>query len=798
MIVIIIKLLILLFGKILLLHKEIKHIHRIIIKFNLFRKDKIDAGLNQLQNLKKKLFSDNDSNDSVLSTTIQLSENSDDGFYLASQTDDHLQDILTTAFVNSDNVKNKAPPININDSKIVNLPVKRRLDIIDNQKNKHQSVMAIKNNPVTQNVTVIQCNKPPVYKNIQPINKSFIANKNISINKSPVYKNTQPINKNIPQKTQSFNKTKIYNNAPNKSTSYSQVTKTKINSNSFSSLLPDCKKSSQNISSLPIVKPISVINTSGDTSNVVSVELDDLDINWDEIDEIESSQSSKSNSINIMKIENKIVTKQEPTNNFSAINDMKKSTSYQLKTSNSFPIKNTKNNSPPITKSNTLPAITTNTTNYNAISSFNDDDIDWDEIENIENSQGKPNNPFNSSSVEKNNKINTKSLDERLWDNSSEPLSLDNDVYIIKYMQLKVNKTSSTNIPEQGILLETTHIKTNEKLIVLLCGLWKQCIPPNNSIINVIQDYPNNPVIYNGIDIVISNSQHWIIINPMRFVTTTMISTSFHCIRKVVLDDYFYTNLTSKAMIYGLIKHDLFEYALQNKINDEKILCKHIVSVLPKYYDKMIQSEMTNEDIDSLKDMIGFIINYVNTFLLNDASGPIPFNSKIGHLKIKDIISVEDSIYSPLWGIKGVVDVVTNSILSVESQPKTLIFPLEFKTGKKNSYTSLSHNAQLLLYSLLLSEVYGTHPFVNNKPCGNLVYLASQIEYFLYYIHSPKDLSVTPSQGYITEGINTLLYELKSIINQRNILSEYSLEKSNIDIEDFYKVYILYNISYHL
>ncbi len=76
---------------------------------------------------------------------------------------------------------------------------------------------------------------------------------------------------------------------------------------------------------------------------------------------------------------------------------------------------------------------------------------------------------------------------------------------------------------------------------------------------------------------------------------------------------------------------------------------------------------------------------------------------------VRDVASIEESITCPALGIKGQVDAVLVARLiscALETTSSTKqhmrLLPLELKTGKRSSFTGVSHRAQVILYILML------------------------------------------------------------------------------------------------
>lgn len=111
-----------------------------------------------------------------------------------------------------------------------------------------------------------------------------------------------------------------------------------------------------------------------------------------------------------------------------------------------------------------------------------------------------------------------------------------------------------------------------------------------------------------------------------------------------------------------------------------------------------------------------FTVRYLIFFLSFFQQGSIRLDSQgsNSNICISKVLGVEESIWSPMWGLKGKIDVSVEFKVIREHQiaPPTvdiLIAPLELKTGEnKPNAASISHKAQVMLYSLLMADFYGT------------------------------------------------------------------------------------------
>lgn len=79
--------------------------------------------------------------------------------------------------------------------------------------------------------------------------------------------------------------------------------------------------------------------------------------------------------------------------------------------------------------------------------------------------------------------------------------------------------------------------------------------------------------------------------------------------------------------------------------------------------------------------------------------------------KFQEVIGIEETIHSPMLGIKGQVDMIMGGKLLVQQQKtpassfsalQDLILPIELKTGMWKHSSAIAHRAQVILYILLM------------------------------------------------------------------------------------------------
>lgn len=75
-------------------------------------------------------------------------------------------------------------------------------------------------------------------------------------------------------------------------------------------------------------------------------------------------------------------------------------------------------------------------------------------------------------------------------------------------------------------------------------------------------------------------------------------------------------------------------------------------------------------------------------------------------MSINKLLDVEEKVWSPTYGLKGMVDATVQVLMKDCDNDRVLTVPLELKTGK---FPNAAHRAQTALYTLLLSDRYGQH-----------------------------------------------------------------------------------------
>ncbi|KFQ97694.1 DNA replication ATP-dependent helicase/nuclease DNA2, partial [Nipponia nippon] len=212
---------------------------------------------------------------------------------------------------------------------------------------------------------------------------------------------------------------------------------------------------------------------------------------------------------------------------------------------------------------------------------------------------------------------------------------------------------------------------------------------------------------------IINEQSGYLVLYPDLLLSGTTISNSIRCMRRAVLSERFRGSESgSRQTLIGTILHEIFQQSVTNNLAQEKVeeLANKIVYgqkyLKEMYYLNLKQSEIMQEVEEYLPSFFKWAEDFMhnpanqNTMQLKLSSGEkTDFSSKV---EIVDILDIEESIWSPRFGLKGKIDVTARVKIHRQSGVQSRIMPLELKSGKESN--SIEHRSQVILYTLLNLE----------------------------------------------------------------------------------------------
>lgn len=252
---------------------------------------------------------------------------------------------------------------------------------------------------------------------------------------------------------------------------------------------------------------------------------------------------------------------------------------------------------------------------------------------------------------------------------------------------------------------------------------------------------------------IITNDQNMVIMHPDQLISATVLADSFMCMRRAVLQDRVKaTGEASAPLVYGTILHEVFQEALMANNWDWSFLGPAINKTLEKHLEDLYVIKVSVDDArahvrSKMPEVRAWAQNFVSAHPKSDAHVQGRNGERV-NMCINKLLDVEEHVWSPMYGLKGNIDATVQVTMQDKSGSKTLTVPFEVKTGKS---VSSSHQAQTLLYNLLLSDRYDVE----------IVYG------ILYYMETSQTLRVP-----------AVRHELRHMIMQRNRLACYIRERS--------------------
>ncbi|EEB09009.2 DNA replication endonuclease-helicase Dna2 [Schizosaccharomyces japonicus yFS275] len=199
-------------------------------------------------------------------------------------------------------------------------------------------------------------------------------------------------------------------------------------------------------------------------------------------------------------------------------------------------------------------------------------------------------------------------------------------------------------------------------------------------------------------DMIVSNSNGYIIMFPFYLLSATSVADSFTCLRRATFKEWYgSTHYLTKPIVYGNILHRVFQNCLRdpNEFTGLDKLDALLRNSIKLETVNIHFAGLTNDQcLNELRERLPAIRKWMLSITTGDERQPV---------LIKALIDTEESILSYRFGLKGNIDATVEASIT---GMRPSVYPLELKTGKVTNTTS--HFAQALMYTLLMSEKSGS------------------------------------------------------------------------------------------
>lgn len=259
-------------------------------------------------------------------------------------------------------------------------------------------------------------------------------------------------------------------------------------------------------------------------------------------------------------------------------------------------------------------------------------------------------------------------------------------------------------------VLRLLNEQSGEERAVYLWEDWFHSVIAPGDTVNVIGEFDEQGKCDVG------RENNLLIVHPDILVSGTRVAASFSCPRRSVLDERLKCSEQSIAALLGTLLHQIFQAGLMKEIPTMNFLEEYARIVLQKNFESLYACGVNENDIcKNLVEAIPKMLNWIILFKdSQDSNTPtVDFGSDDGlkKVKISEVTDIEEMAWAPKYGLKGMIDAsIRVKIESKRNEINGMICPLEFKTGKiPNGQSSMEHRAQVILYTLLMSERYLKH-----------------------------------------------------------------------------------------
>ncbi|KAK7806784.1 hypothetical protein U0070_026127 [Myodes glareolus] len=215
---------------------------------------------------------------------------------------------------------------------------------------------------------------------------------------------------------------------------------------------------------------------------------------------------------------------------------------------------------------------------------------------------------------------------------------------------------------------------------------------------------------------IIDDDFGYFILYPDMLISGTSVASSIRCLRRAVLSETFrVSDPATRQMLIGTILHEVFQKAISESFAPEKLqelafqTVQEIRHLKEMYRLNLSQDEIKCEVEEYLPSFSKWAEDFMHKgppagFPQMQLSLPSDGNNRSSscNIEVTKSLDIEESIWSPRFGLKGKIDVTVGVKIHRDCKAKYKIMPLELKTGKESN--SIEHRSQVVLYTLLSQE----------------------------------------------------------------------------------------------
>ncbi|CAK7264901.1 DNA replication endonuclease-helicase Dna2 [Sporothrix epigloea] len=237
---------------------------------------------------------------------------------------------------------------------------------------------------------------------------------------------------------------------------------------------------------------------------------------------------------------------------------------------------------------------------------------------------------------------------------------------------------------------------------VHLRGDWFNTPASTKAFVHVLGDFDSSGIC------VVDNDRGMLILHPDQLLASTVVAESFSCTRRAVLQDRVKdVGTVGPPLVYGSLVHEIFQDALLANEWSHEFLGTAADKTIQKHLEELytIKVDVTTAReylLARTRELASWADLFINPTPKAGAIAEGRNGEKV-NMSISKLLDIEEHVWSPMYGLKGNIDATVQVAMKIGKDSKTLTVPFELKTGKR---TSITHQAQTIMYNLLLSDRY--------------------------------------------------------------------------------------------
>ncbi|XP_034872148.1 DNA replication ATP-dependent helicase/nuclease DNA2-like [Mirounga leonina] len=278
-----------------------------------------------------------------------------------------------------------------------------------------------------------------------------------------------------------------------------------------------------------------------------------------------------------------------------------------------------------------------------------------------------------------------------------------------RYLVLAVNIVQNEEGTHEKHLIITASQSLENKELCILRNNWCSLPVEPGDIIHLEGDCLSDTWI-------IDEDFGYLILYPDMLISGTSIASSIRCMRRAVLNETFRSSEpATHQMLIGTVLHEVFQKAISNSFAPEKLQEFAFQTVQEiRHLKEMYRLNLNQEEIkQEVEEYLPSFSKWAGDFMHKYTSGDFPQmqlslpsdgnnNNSSCNIEVINSLDIEESIWSPRFGLKGKIDVTVGVKIHRGCKTKYKIMPLELKTGRE--LNSIEHRSQLVLYTVLSQE----------------------------------------------------------------------------------------------